>query len=351
MAGPTVAFQTGIHSARPAANSGIVIYACTTHNKLELSNGSTFSDLADLAGSGIQATIADAKGDLIVGTAADTVARLAVGSNDTIPMADSGQSTGIKWVASQTPSTQAFSDAAAEGTADTYARGDHKHGMMASPGGGGGSDPIADAFGTPDTAYEFGSNDFTGLTAHGTADTESMHTTVAGHLLLGDDDGSQVGRWATVSGASTMIVKLTDYVSFYNYQYVGVFAGVNPPGKMVFLGLQGGASPAITMKTFSSPSDGSPGTPSPILLRTPLTAQAYAPWYFGIRAASSTDISYYVSRTGVVWQPVLLNHNNSMTLGSFGVTLSNYAGDGVQAQGAYDYIRIWNSAKTFPAFS
>jgi hypothetical protein len=52
-------------------------------------------------------------------------------------MADSSAGGGVKWVASQTPSTQAFSDAAAEGTADTYARGDHKHAMPANPGGGG----------------------------------------------------------------------------------------------------------------------------------------------------------------------------------------------------------------------
>lgn len=70
-----------------------------------------------------------AKGDLIVGTANDTAQVLTVGSNDTIPMADSGQTTGIKWVPSQTPSTQAFGDSAAEGTADTYSRGDHKHAM------------------------------------------------------------------------------------------------------------------------------------------------------------------------------------------------------------------------------
>lgn len=78
----------------------------------------------------------DAKGDLAAGTAANTAAALTVGANDTILMADSGQATGLKWVASQTPSTQAYSDAAAEGTADTYARGDHKHGMPADSAGG-----------------------------------------------------------------------------------------------------------------------------------------------------------------------------------------------------------------------
>lgn len=76
-----------------------------------------------------------AKGDLIAGTGNDAASILTVGSNDKILMADSGQSTGLKWVASQTPSTQAFGDAAAEGTADTYARGDHKHAMPANPVG------------------------------------------------------------------------------------------------------------------------------------------------------------------------------------------------------------------------
>lgn len=98
------------------------------------------------SGGGIAETLIDAKGDLIVGSAADTAARLAVGSNDQIPMADSGQSTGIKWVGSQTPTTQAYDDAAAEGTADTYARGDHLHGMP-SAGTGGGDFPIGLALG------------------------------------------------------------------------------------------------------------------------------------------------------------------------------------------------------------
>jgi hypothetical protein len=45
----------------------------------------------------IQNTIVDAKGDLIAATAADTPARLAVGSDTQILIADSTQSTGLKW--------------------------------------------------------------------------------------------------------------------------------------------------------------------------------------------------------------------------------------------------------------
>ena len=45
------------------------------------------------------ATAIDAKGDLIGGTGADTFSRLAVGANDTVLTADSGEATGLKWAA------------------------------------------------------------------------------------------------------------------------------------------------------------------------------------------------------------------------------------------------------------
>jgi len=45
------------------------------------------------------ATEIDAKGDLIVGTGADTFARLAVGTNGHTLVADSSETTGLKWAA------------------------------------------------------------------------------------------------------------------------------------------------------------------------------------------------------------------------------------------------------------
>lgn len=45
----------------------------------------------------IPTTVVDAKGDIIAATAADTVTRLAVGSNNTVLMADSSTATGLKW--------------------------------------------------------------------------------------------------------------------------------------------------------------------------------------------------------------------------------------------------------------
>lgn len=56
----------------------------------------------------IQNAIVDAKGDLIAASAADTPARLAVGANDLVLTADSGQSTGLKYAGAWTtwtPST------------------------------------------------------------------------------------------------------------------------------------------------------------------------------------------------------------------------------------------------------
>lgn len=69
----------------------------------------------------------DAKGDLAVGTGANTAAKLTIGADDTIPMADAVEVTGIKWVASGTAAEVSAVVAAGAGTADTYARSDHVH--------------------------------------------------------------------------------------------------------------------------------------------------------------------------------------------------------------------------------
>lgn len=61
----------------------------------------------------IAKAIVDAKGDIVAATAADTVSRLAVGANDTVLTADSAQSTGLKWAAAASGSvaTDAIFDA------------------------------------------------------------------------------------------------------------------------------------------------------------------------------------------------------------------------------------------------
>lgn len=76
------------------------------------------------------ATAIDAKGDLIVGTGSDAFTRLAVGANDTVLMADSTQTGGVKWgtVASGGVTLLSTIDASAATTVSfTSISGSYKH--------------------------------------------------------------------------------------------------------------------------------------------------------------------------------------------------------------------------------
>jgi hypothetical protein len=72
---------------------------------VDLKGGTTGQVLAKASGTDLDfswvavdpLTILDAKGDLISATAADTPARVAVGTNGQVLMADSTQSTGLRW--------------------------------------------------------------------------------------------------------------------------------------------------------------------------------------------------------------------------------------------------------------
>ena len=54
----------------------------------------------------VQKDIVDAKGDLIVATSADAVSRLAVGTNDYVLTAASGEATGLKWASAPADATK-----------------------------------------------------------------------------------------------------------------------------------------------------------------------------------------------------------------------------------------------------
>jgi hypothetical protein len=83
----------------------------------------------------IAPTVVDAKGDLIAGTAADTVGRLAVGTNDFVLTAASGETTGLKWATKfpnsdsaevtteQSTSSTSYTDLATSGPAVTVTTG------------------------------------------------------------------------------------------------------------------------------------------------------------------------------------------------------------------------------------
>lgn len=101
MASPAVLYQAGDHASRPANGSGCVLYSCTDHDLVYRDDGTswtTFMTLVGGAGGDIATdTIWDAKGDLAGGTGANTAAKLTVGTNGYHLVADSAQSTGLKW--------------------------------------------------------------------------------------------------------------------------------------------------------------------------------------------------------------------------------------------------------------
>jgi hypothetical protein len=65
------------------------------------------------------ATAIDAKGDLVAGTGADAFSRLAVGANNTVLTADSGEATGLKWVAASSGAMTLVKRASFSGVATT----------------------------------------------------------------------------------------------------------------------------------------------------------------------------------------------------------------------------------------
>ncbi len=79
----------------PAANR-VVIY-CKSDGLMYSKDDAGTETLMSAGGGGIPATIFDAKGDIIAATAADTASRLAVGANDLVLTAASGQTTGLIW--------------------------------------------------------------------------------------------------------------------------------------------------------------------------------------------------------------------------------------------------------------
>lgn len=214
------------------------------------------------------------------------------------------------------------------------------------------SDPIYDAFGMPNTAFEFTTSSLTGLTSLSTTpDVANAHTTIPGHLFLKDNDSETVGYYASFSGGKSAIAKITDANLTDNYRYASLFCGVATPGKLVTVGPFFSNNPHVLARTWTGPTDNTPGFPSVVLdpgYNTAANVAVDMPCYLAVVAVSDTDVSYYWSRNGLVWWSILLNHNNSMAIGSIGLSVAGFTST---AQAAFDYLRIWNSVLTIPSFT
>lgn len=143
-------------SARTTALSGVLAEGMMSYlqdtNAVEVYNGSSWvnvgnaGDITEVqAGTGISvasgtgpipvvtnsmATTIDAKGDLIVGTGADTFGRLAVGTNGYTIVADSTETTGLKWAAASSGGETLITTTEANNTVTSYdftSLGSYKH--------------------------------------------------------------------------------------------------------------------------------------------------------------------------------------------------------------------------------
>lgn len=357
-----VNFVDGSDPSSPAA-SHHVIYAKTGGIYVKNPAGTVVGPFS-AGGSGDVATdvIWDAAGDLAVGTGANTAAKLSAGATSGHVLTSNGSGAAPSWQA-----TGSAVDDATISTTDitTNNAATTKHGWLkklsnvsseymsgtgvwSTPAGGGGSaeDPIADKFGTPDTAYDFGTSSLTGLTALSpTPDVEDANTTVPGAYYLNDNAAgvSIVGRYAAVTAPFTAITKVLDATMRSDYNYAGMFCGIATPGKLVYIALRN-ANRSTIVYTFTGPTDGSPGAPG--LTNDLATSLAAWPAYFAIRANSNTSIDYLFSYNGRVWIPILLAHDNSMTVASVGPAMMSLNANGHSV--AWDYLRIWNSALTMP---
>ena len=169
-------------------------------------------------GTGIPESIVDAKGDLVTATAADTPARLAVGTNEYRLVADSGETTGLKYVADTTNYAIAAKGDLLVGTAaDT---------LQALSVGTNGYTLVADSTETTGLKWAAAGGvdyDYQLLNAGGTALTGASTVTVSGisnknfiHII--------VDAASSASASSTIALRLNTDTGT-NYSYVAVFTG------------------------------------------------------------------------------------------------------------------------------
>lgn len=204
-------------------------------------------------------------------------------------------------------------------------------------------DPILRILGPPDTQAEFDDSSLSALTALGTPTAEAAHITIPEHYYVQQNGGvgyAWVGRYLTPPSAPwTAVAKLSGGNPREDFNKAGLFVGVAAPGNMDIISWGGNANgivvERVTPSAFGSTIQGA------------FWNDTAAPLYFAIRVNSSTDVDTLVSRDGFAWSKCVDSRNPSITIGSVGIAIkSEHASSPMAA--AFAFLRVWNSAKTFP---
>jgi hypothetical protein len=210
---------------------------------------------------------------------------------------------------------------------------------------GGAVDPVEEILGAPDTAFEFETTSLSGLTALSpTPDVENADTTVPGHYYIQDNATGVacVGRYVSATSPFTAVTRLTGCPIGNEWNAAGVFIGVATPGVMESAEYtMAGASRGITAARYTSPTAFGSNL-GPLANST----SSQTPLYLGIRVNSGTSVDYLVSWDGYVWVKIRATRDPAITIASAGIFMKAESAAGLGA--AFDYLRIWNSAKTFP---
>lgn len=118
----TTSYPGGLDSfTNPTGSDGLATEIGTrTHSEMHADINDAMEAVQTALGANLSAvildTLVDAKGDLVTATAADTPARFAAGANGYVLVAQSGESTGLKW---QAQSGLVVNTVAAAGTTET----------------------------------------------------------------------------------------------------------------------------------------------------------------------------------------------------------------------------------------
>jgi hypothetical protein len=284
------------------------------------------------------------KGDLIVHGASTT--RLGVGSDGQVLTADSTQALGVKWAAgggvalsSATPLVESGAGSAGTGTAAS--RDDHVHPAAGSSG----PDPVTSVLGTPDTAFEFSTSSLAGLTAIGSPAVEDADTTVPGMLFYKDSTSGMawMGRYLASPATPFTAVTCVHAHPYGNYMTAGLLVGVADPATGAFVVNEYAYNTALkvfgesyTNRTTYNTTFGA----NVVLVNYP------AAIYLAMVVNSTTSIDVYMSADGYIWFKYNAAVNPGLTVGSVGLGMKSQNAGGFTA--AFEYLRLWNSAKTFP---